>query len=817
MRLISAFLILTFGLLKTGHGFSQLPPIRFKQISSEQGLSNSTVETIFQDRRGFMWFGTRDGLNRYDGYNIQVYRYSAADSNSISDNYIRCIYEDKSGALWIGTSNGLNRLNTKTGAFTRFKYKSDREQSISHNLITAIYQDKSGSVWISTADGLNLFQPGTESFIRYYPKKGDKGGDNFLNCMAEDPNGRFWLGTENGLQRFDRKKGTFTNYPHFPARSSHAIRVMQTDQAGNIWLGSTEAGLFLFYPGEGKFTQFRHDEKIPSSLGSNLVRSVLLDKKGNLWVGSVNGGLNLFLPKDGTFQHFQNEPSDPSSLSQRTVSALFEDRQGNIWVGTHRGGINLYMPNRADFGLHRQEPKSSSLSYNDVKAFYEDREGILWIGTDGGGLNRKDPVTDQYHHYRNDPFDPTSLGSDAVLHITEDSRGNLWVSTWGGGLNLLNRKTGTFTRFVHNPGNDRSISSNFVQQVFEDDEKRLWVATYYGGLNLFDPVTKTFRRVVSDEKHLTHLMGNNFISICQDAKGNLWFGTDDGGLNCYDKQTKSFVNYFVKDEKMPDLRVLFVDSRKRLWAGQAGLYLFDEVKKSFSLYAAEAGLSTEFIKGMAEDESGHFWISTSNGIIRFHPDTKKFKRYSTADGLQGMEFEANAYLKTKSGKLLFGGVNGYNAFFPKNIETNNFIPPVYITDFYVSNQRVLPGDKHGLLSQDISVTREIRLPHAQATFTIEFAALNYITPENNQYAYRLRKLNEDWINAGNDRRVTYTNLPPGDYVFEIKASNNDGVWNKQPVQLAIIITPPFWQTWWFRSIIGFVLFATAFVFLYLKR
>jgi signal transduction histidine kinase/ligand-binding sensor domain-containing protein/DNA-binding response OmpR family regulator len=817
MRLLLAVLFLVVGLLRPGPGFSQLSPIRFKQISSEQGLSNNTIEAIFQDSRGFLWFGTRDGLNRFDGYSIQVYRYNAADTTSLSDNYIRCIYEDKTGALWIGTSNGLNRLNTRTGTFTRFKHQAANIQSISHNLITSIYQDKAGSLWISTADGFNLFQPQTGSFKRFYPKKDQKGSVNHLNCLAEDPNGRFWVGTENGLQQFDRKTGKFSSNPNFPSQASHAIRVMQKDKTGKIWLGSTEAGLFLFDPAGGTFTQYRHDERLPSSLGSNLVRSVLVDKKGNLWVGSVNGGLNLFLPQKGAFQQFQNEPSNPSSLSQRTVSALFEDKQGNIWVGTHRGGINLYMPNRPDFGLHRKEAGANSLSYNDVKTFFEDHEGVLWIGTDGGGLNRLDPATGQYRHYRYDPFNPSSLGSDAVLHVTEDSRGNLWVSTWGGGLNLLNRKTGRFTRFVHNPADSRSISSNFVQQVFEDDENRLWVATYYGGLHLFDPATKTFRRVVGDEKNLTHLMGNNFVSICQDARGNLWFGTDDGGLNCLDRQSQSFVNYFVNDEKMPDLRVLFVDSRKRLWAGQAGLYLFNESKKTFSSYTDVAGLSTEFIKGLTEDEGGNFWISTANGLLRFHPDTKKFKRYSTADGLQGLEFEANAYLKTRSGKLLFGGVNGFNAFYPRDIETNRYVPPVYLTDFYVSNQRVRPGDGHGLLTQDISATPEIKLSHTQATFTLEFSALNYITPENNQYAYRLRNLNEDWTDAGNDRRVTYTNLAPSDYVFEVKASNNDGVWNPQPVQLAITIIPPFWQTWWFRGLLGLVLFAAAFIFLYLKR
>lgn len=801
--------------------YSQEPKLRFKPISSEQGLSNSTIETIFQDSRGFIWFGTRDGLNRFDGYEMVVYRYNANDSTSISDNYIRCLYEDGNRTLWVGTINGLNKYDRQTNRFTRYKHQAERSQSLSSNFVTGIYEDKKQDLWISTfGGGLNLFRAAGNSFIHYQHGGTGSISDDRVNCMFEDAKGKFWIGTENGLNLFDRDHGAFSLHPLVPAsgnKANETIRVIEEDERGNLWIGTEDNGLYLFDPDNKTYKHFLHIEKEPSSLGSNLVRAILSDKKHHLWVGTVNGGLNLFDPGTGSFFHYQNEPENPASLSQRTVSALFEDNQQNLWVGTHRGGINLYTPGHQKFGLHRLEPGSNSISYNDVKCFFEDSRGIIWIGTDGGGLNRFDPVTKLFRHYRYNPYDTRSISSNEVLDVTEDSEGNLWVSTWGGGLNLLNRNTGTFTRFVQNPLNSHSISSNYVQKVFEDDRKRVWVATYYGGLNLLDRKTKSFTRIESDEKGSTKLSGNNIVSICQDGKGNLWFGTDDGGLNCYERSRGQFVHYFVNGEKMPDLRVLFVDSRQRLWAGQTGLYLFDDTLKKFRLYTDKGGLATEFVKGMEEDEEGNLWIATSNGLTQFDPQTFLFKKYNTADGLQGLEFEANAYLKTKNGQLFFGGVNGFNAFYPKDIEPNRFVPPVYVTDFQISNKKITAGDKDGPLQNDISAAKEIRLSYKQSTFSLGFAALNYTTAENNQYAYRMKNLDKDWNHVGKERKASYTNLAPGRYTFEVKASNNDGVWNEKGTSVNIIITPPFWDTWWFKTLVLCTIAAAIVIFVYYKR
>ena len=789
---------------------SQAPKLKFKHISIEQGLSNSTIETIFQDKRGFIWFGTRDGLNRYDGNQMITYRFDAEDTASISDNFIRYIYEDRNQTLWVGTINGLNRFDPATNKFTRYKQIKGNTKSLSSNFVTCIYEDRKGDLWIGTwGGGVNLFIPKENGFIHFQHTTGKSKSlsSDRVNYLYEDTQGNLWVGAENGLNLLNRETQGFKVFQQIAhtylntGKSNNNIRVIKEDRMGNLLLGTEDNGLIMFNYKDTSFKQYRHNEKEPGSLASNLIRSILVDKNWNIWIGGINGGLDLFEPTSSSFYHYQNEPDNVYSLSQRTVSALFEDNQGNMWVGTHRGGVNLYTPNTEKFLLYRQELAANSLSYNDVKSFCEDKNGNIWIGTDGGGLNLFDRTTNNFKHYKYDPFNTKSIGSNEVLDIMEDSEGNLWIATWGGGLCLFNRTNSTFTRFVADPINPGSISSNYIQKIFEDSKKNLWVATYYGGLNLLDRKTKKFSRIITDPKQETRLQGNNIISINEDKAGNIWIGTDDGGLNCYLATTKKFIHYFNNVEKMPDLRIIFVDSKNRLWVGQTGLYLFNPKNNQFSLYTDTANLSTEFIKGIAEDEQGNFWISTANGLTRFNPESLSFKKYNTADGLQGLEFEANAFLKTKNGELFFGGVNGFNAFYPENIKTNSFIPPVYITEFNIFNKKVLPGEDNSILKTDISLTKEIKLSHKQSTFSLGFAALNYTALENNQYAYKLEGWDKDWNYQSNDRKASYTNLSQGTYTFRIKASNNDGIWNEQGTSVKIIITPPFWNTWWFETLI----------------
>ena len=784
---------------------AQEPRLRFTHLSGEQGLSNSTIEAICQDNRGFMWIGTRDGLNRYDGHTIIVFRNDPSDSTSLTDSYTRCIYEDRNHELWVGTVNGLNLYDPAHGTFKRWKHREGDSATLSHNIITAMLEDHKGRFWVATyGGGLNLLDRATGR-CRSFHMGGGPGSlrDDRILCLLEDKSGMIWVGTQSGLDQFDASTGHFTamENPAVTNTSGNTIIAMQADRQGDLWLGTEDDGLYLFDPLRRSFTRYGHSDKEASSLGNNMIKCMLMDHKGQLWAGSINGGLNLLHQPAGNFYHYAHEPGNGSSLSQRTISALFENKQGNLWVGTHRGGINIYSPGIEKFDLYRQEPTPGSLSYSDVKTFCEDKSGNIWVGTDGGGLDLFRRDQHSFKNYRNDPFNDRSLGSNAVLDVMQDRQGRLWVSTWGGGLNLFDASRGSFTRYVNDPRDPHSISSNFVQKTIEDYAGNLWVATYYGGLDLFDPAHGTFRRVIDDPSGTTSLSGKDIVSLLEDKEGRIWIGTDDGGLNCWHPDTRHFTHYFSSFERLPDLRVLFVDSKGRLWVGQKGLYVLDAERDSFRLFTTKAGLANEFIKGITEDGQGNLWISTSNGLTSLNPNTAAFSKYNTGDGLQDLEFEANAFLKTKDGEMYFGGINGFNCFYPGAIRANGFVPPVYITGLQMSNRLMEPGVAGSPLTADISMTRSIRLSYRQSTFSLSFSALNFVTPENNQYAYKLEGLDTDWNYVGKENKVTYTNLGPGDYTFRVKASNNDGVWNEEGTSIRIVITPPFWKTGWFISLL----------------
>lgn len=794
---------------------AQSPILKFKHISNEEGLSNSTIECIYQDHRGFIWFGTRDGLNRYDGYQIVTYKNNNNNPNSISDNYIRCIYEDRYQRLWIGTSNGLNQFNAIEDNFKRYQTLQQHTSDGNNHIINAVSEDRNGKLWIGTAgSGLFFLDEHHHQFSPFIINSGKPIiEDRHINQFLKDQYGSFWVATDKGLELFDQNQKTFLSIPLLKN-----YKVLTITDAGNhqLWLGTEETGLILYDNKSNQIQHYQHQDTQKGSLGSNQIRAVVVDHEHHLWVGGINAGLNLWNSNENFFYHYEYEPGNQNSLSQRTVSALFEDKQGNLWVGTHRGGVNVYSPKSEKFKLYQQEPIKNSLSYNDVKAFCEDEQGNLWIGTDGGGLNLFDQQTHHFKNYRYNPLDPHSIGSDAVLHILKEQH-QLFIGTWGGGLNIFDPKSQKFTRLMANPKQPYAISSNYVQKTFKDSHGKFWVCTYYGGLNLFDPKTQHFKRVIYGNNHETQIMGNNMVSMIEDKMGRLWIGTDDGGLNCYHPQTQTFSHYFIHAPKKPDLRVLFIDHVGRLWVGQRGLYLFDEAKNTFSLFTDKAGLSDEFIDGITEDKAGNFWISTSNGITCFNPKTLDFKKYNTADGLQGLEFEANAYLQTHKGELFFGGSNGFNAFYPSQIKKNSYVPPVFITSFQIFNQKIAPNTKDSPLKKDISYTKEIYLNYQQSTLSFSFAALNFIASENNQYAYQLENFDKEWNYVGTNRKASYTNLDPGTYTFKVKAANNDGVWNNQGTSLIIHISPPFWETWWFRLLVLFTIVYVTYIILRFRR
>jgi len=779
---------------------AQISDVRFRHISNEQGLSNSTINCVFQDSRGFIWFGTRDGLNRYDGVKFNIYRNDVKLAGSISDNFIRCMYEDARHKLWVGTSFGLNCFDPVTNAFMVYTHNEKDAKSISSNVITSICKADDNHIWIGTlGGGMELFNVATNQIHHFRHNSSNTASisSDTVNYIYRDKNNKIWIGTPAGLNQPDAAKQSFKLYG---GRNVNIVAIT-ADTHNNLWLGTTADGILLFNQADGTFKALRHNEKDAGSLSGDLILCLFTDSKGNVWAGTINQGLNEYDAANNSFFKYGPRPENAGSLSNTSVSAVYEDSQGDLWIGTHRGGINQYTSDIDKFKLYRQGVSNDGLSYNDVKAFYQSSNDKIWIGTDGGGLNLFDRNTKNFKQYKYQAGNPNSLSSDAVQAIAADADGNIWVGTWGGGINLLNAKTGNFTRFKNDPKDNTSVSSDFLQKMYLDSKGNFWVATYYGGLNLLNTKTHHFTRITKDPDGITSLHGKNIVSIAEDNNNNVWFGTDDGGLNKYNLITHRFSHYLEKEKKVTDSRVIFTDSEGQLWLGMEGLYLYDSKKDQFKLFTKKAGLSTLFIKGITEGDKHNLWISTSSGLIKLNPSTTECKLFNTSDGLQGMEFEANSYLKANDGEMFFGGVRGFNSFYPGNIKINNFIPPVYITDFQVFNKNITPSVKNSPLKKDISFTDTISLDYKQSFISFNFAALNYVITRNNQYTYKLDGVDDDWVIAGMERKASYTNLTPGTYVFTVKGSNNDDVWNNKGATVTVIVSPPFWGTAWFRILI----------------
>jgi serine/threonine protein kinase/ligand-binding sensor domain-containing protein len=794
-------------LLLCGSAKAQTAEIKFEHISLEQGLSQSNVFSIMQDHQGFMWFGTQDGLNKYDGYGFTVFKHKQQDSTSLSDNYINTIYQDSRGIIWVGTAGGgLNRYDPKTGKFTSYHYDPDSPSSISSNYVYNIYEDRSGRLWICTfGGGLNSYDPKTESFtvFRNNPKDPHSISSNRVFSILEDSRGTLWVGTSDGLNSFDPKTNSFNVYKKDTkvqgSISDNSVRVIYEDSSGLLWIGTTN-GLNKYNPDSRSFTIFKNDPKDKNSISSDSVLSIRESRSGVLWIGTSDAGLNRFDPRTQSFTAYLHDPRSPNSISGDVIWSIYEDRSGALWVGTFGGGLNRFDPNSQKFTTYRNEPGSQSgLSNNNIWSVYVDKSGVIWLGTFGGGLNSFDPATNSFTLYRNNPKDPNSISNDFIYSIAETEDGILWFATLGG-LNRFDRKSGRFIAYDHDPNSADSISSSSVRAVYKDRDGLLWVGTLGGGLNSFDPGTNRFTVYRSDPKSSTSFSGNSVRTIYEDRSGAIWAGTYDGGLNRYDRKSRSFTAY-RNDPTDPhsissnNISAIYEDRTGMLWIGTygGGLNMYDPGKQTFNSFTQEDGLSSDAIAGILEDNEGYLWISTTKGISKFNPQTKKFKNYDAIDGLQSDEFNMGACFRTESGELFFAGVNGFSRFYPDSMKENPFVPPIAITALKISNR---PFDRAIPFISDTAMDLPLVLSYSENMISFEFSALNFTHPQKNSYAYMLEGFDKDWIYSGTRRYAGYTNLDPGEYIFRVKGSNNDGLWNDKGTAIKIRIVPPFWKTWW---------------------
>jgi signal transduction histidine kinase/ligand-binding sensor domain-containing protein/DNA-binding response OmpR family regulator len=793
--------------------FSQVRSLQFEHIGTDQGLSHSNVQGIIQDRQGFMWFATRDGLNKYDGYKFTIYKNIPDDTTSISNDNLSDVLEDDDGNLWVSSwGGGLNMFNKRTERFVRYRHNKGDKNSLSDDFVTSLFKDHLGNLWVGTSNnGLNLFDRKTKSFTSYRNDAANSKSisDNSIIYVYEDLSHRLWIATRKALDLFDPEKKQFIHYVNDPSNSKSIalafVSYIFQDSHKNIWIGTHGVGVDRFDFDKNEFTHFTSNPQNPNSLGYNTIQCITEDDDGNVWLGTENGGISIYNYTDQKFYNYSHDPIELKSLSDNSILSLCRDSKGNIWIGSYNDGINLYNA-KTKFVHYRHTSSPQSLGFNLVLSIAEGSKNDLWIGTDGGGVDRLDRKTGIFTHYKHETGNEKTICGNFVVDVMEASDGNIWVATWGDGLTMFNPEKNIYKHYKNDNNNPSSIKTNDVWTLYEDSDKNIWVGTYGAGLELYDKVNDGFIHFKRDASIPGSISHNAVFNIVEDSKGYLWIGTDGGGLNRFDKKTGKFKS-FKHDATTNSLSNNMVegileDEHGNLWLGTGqGLNYFDTKTEKFTVYQISDGLPGSLVYGILQDSEKNLWISTNKGLSRFNPSTKKFQNFSEADGTQSDEFKWHAYCKTKSGAMYFGGKNGFNEFYPEQTMPSFFDPPVVLTGFDIFNKPVPIGpyeNGKAILTAPISQTKSIKLSYVHSVFSIQFASLNYTSPEKRRYAYMLQGFDKDWTDIGKEHSVTYTNLDPGNYVFKVKSMNSEGQWSDHITNLDIAITPPYWATWWFR-------------------
>ncbi len=791
--------------------------IRFTSVSTNNVRLQTFTWSIVQDQYGFLWFGTVDGLFRHDGYNLKTYRHDAGNPNSLSENFIRSIYRDRSGMLWIATiAGGLAKLDPAQDTVTRYRHDPGNQQSLSNDDVYCAYQESGGVLWVGTGDGLDRLDPATGSFIHYKHDARDAGSlsSNRVTAIFEDRQSNLWVGTDAGLNKLKRDTGRFSRFLHDPANprslGHNSVGSILEDQAGVLWVGSElVGGLSALDVKSGEFTRYSFHSEQPGGQSVAGVTAIYEDRDGVLWLGTLDTGLLKLDRERKQVMRYARQAGNPNGLHDNAVKTIFEDAEGVMWVGTQEG-VSRFLKKQLPFANYRHEPGNPhSLHDNTIRSVQGDSKGFLWIGTKLG-LNRLDRRTGHVTSYLLDSRNGDSLLGNRVAAIREGRAGELWIGTYyGGGLNRFDPATRRSVTYRHDPKNPRSLSNDVVLCLLLDRQGVLWAGTDGGGLNRFDSTTGRFSAYRSEPNNPRSL-SDKIRAIFEDRAGILWLATF-AGLSRFDPRTEQFTVYRHDPQNVRSLshnsvNAIREDRQGLLWVGtRYGLNQLDRSRGAFTAFTEKDGLPDDRIQAILEDRQGYLWLATHNGLSRFHPPTKTFRNYSEADGLPGKilsPYEAESSWQSQDGEMVLGSMNGVTTFYPDRLSPNPYVPPVVLTDFHLFNKPVHPGSDSPL-QKPIWTTDSLTLTHTQSIFTLEFAGLSYAAPEKNRYRYRLEGLESEWNEVDSRRRqATYTSLPAGRYVFRVQASNNEEVWNEDGVSLALTILPPWWATWWFRSLMG---------------
>lgn len=786
-----------------------------KRLPLADGLPPRGAWAIIQDRQGFMWIGTNNGLARYDGNDFRIFREDPDNPNSLSSNSVFTLYEDGDGFIWIGTPGGANRFDPRTEQFTRYQNNPQNPYSLSSDFVRAIYQDSAGTIWIGTVGGgLNRLDPTTETFIRYQNDPNDPSSlsNNNIYSIYEDHLNNLWIPTYGGgLDLLDRETGTFTHYRHNPqdveSLSNDNVFAIYEDRENNLWIGTWGGGLELFDREQGTFIHYPSDPNDITTLSNPNVNDIVEDPAGNLWVATFNG-LNRLERETGSFVRYPSGPADPNypnRLGDSRIRQLFVDRDGQLWIATEGAGINVIDLYRQPFLRYRHDPANpNSLSAGIIRGLYYDHQGMVWVGTVGGGLNRFDLRTSQISHYVHDPDNGNSLVNNTVFSIAEDETGMLWIGT-SNGVSKFDPESGIFVNYQHDPNNSNSLIDNSVVAVLVDRSNKLWFATW-GGLDHFDSETETFTHYRHDSTNPASISGDVLVNLYQDNAGKIWVTTEGYGTDRFDETTGTF-EHFKYNPDDPNtisdnvIASIYEDQRGIFWFGTwaSGLDRYDPATNQFTNYDTRNGMPDNQVFCILPDEQGNLWLGHAAFWSKFDVQTETFASYNEAHGLPrgGSAFASCA--GAPSGQLFYGSAEGLVTFFPNDITKNLSVPPVVISDVQLNHAPVSIGTDEPL-QQSITYADSLELPPETDTLSLTFAALNFRAPSMSHYRYMLSGFDNNWTMEDSSKRfATYTNLFPGDYEFRVTASNEDGVWNDTGRTLRITVLPQWWQTTWFRA------------------
>lgn len=788
---------------------AQTSNIKFRHITNENGLSQNSVKSTLEDNLGFLWFGTNEGLNKYDGNSFHIYKSIRGDSTSLKNNNINIIYQTKDNTLWIGSHKGLQFLNRDLDNFVSIDYDWDM-------YVNGIKELSNGKICVTTYVNFFLYDPIMDTLMSLYNDGEYLRYDLFTGGLLEFEENKCWVATKKGLFVYDYEQAIIepVHIANIPRANELDIEIIFRDSFGNVWIGTNGKGLYLLKNKDDNYLEAELEQFYPEGMQFDklVIKTIEEDNDKNLWVGTADGNgiflINIedFVNEKMNIINLRHGSENKYSVASNDIGNIYKDGSGTMWVGTRVSGLSYYNKSLIKFNtVNLLADTDEKINHNYISSIFEE-DDYLWVGT-ANGLNKYHLKTGEWEYFKL----KEDKGFYTITSIYKDTKGNLWTGAWAGGLSKINDKTGEFTQFMSDESDSTSINCNNIFDIEEAPNGDLWITTMGGGLNIYNHESNTF--YIPQSKTGGKLINNDWLkNLVLSKKGEMWIASGYG-LYRYNFEHDSITHYRYRENNPASLATnslvgVFEDKRGNIWvATENGLCAYSYNSDNFTTYSEADGLPNTVIRGLYDDNNGDLWISTNNGLSRFvnavnNHFAGSFISYNTDDGLQGKEFNSRSCFRGSDGTMFFGGTNGFNYFNPDSIPRNNTPPKIILSDFLIFNKRVEIGTPNSPLKKHISISKKIVLNYDQSVLTFKYAALNFLSPERNVYKYRMDGFDKDWNEVGSRNEATYTNLNPGEYTFTVLAANNDGVWNEEGTSIKIIILPPWWETTLFKVLLS---------------